>query len=126
VEHRQILSYLQGILERLELPEGASYATVTSFAADLGNTAIFPALSTGGCLHVVSLERAADPEALADYASRHSIDCLKIVPSHLAALSVSPRFGEILPRRLLVLGGEAAGPELLDRLDAAAPRLRVL
>jgi amino acid adenylation domain-containing protein len=126
VEHRQILSYLQGILERMELPEGASYATVTSFAADLGNTAIFPALSTGGCLHVVSLERAADPEALADYASRHPIDCLKIVPSHLAALSVSPRFGEILPRRLLVLGGEAAGPELLDRLDAAAPRLRVL
>lgn len=44
------------------------------------------ALCSGGCLHIVSSDRAADPQALADYFHRHPIDCLKIVPSHLKAL----------------------------------------
>ncbi|MGH2621747.1 MAG: AMP-binding protein, partial [Anaerolineales bacterium] len=48
LEHRHLCSYVQSVSERLKLPEGASYATVTTFAADLGHTAIFPALSSGG------------------------------------------------------------------------------
>ncbi|MGH9362584.1 MAG: AMP-binding protein, partial [Thermoanaerobaculia bacterium] len=84
VEHRQLASYLAAITARLALP-GASYATVSTFAADLGHTAIFPALATGGRLHVVSVERASDAAAFADYFGRHEIDCLKIVPSHLEA-----------------------------------------
>ena len=31
---------MQGILTRLQLPTGASYATVSTLAADLGNTVI--------------------------------------------------------------------------------------
>ena len=86
VEHRQLVNYLNGIWEKLELPAGASFATVSTLAADLGNTAIFPSLCAGGCLHVVSSDRTTDPAALAEYFNRHAIDCLKIVPSHLAAL----------------------------------------
>ncbi|NMF67477.1 non-ribosomal peptide synthetase, partial [Brasilonema octagenarum] len=51
IEHRQILNYLHAILDKLQLPTGASFANVSTFAADLGNTVIFPALCTGGCLH---------------------------------------------------------------------------
>ena len=89
VEHQQILHYVRAIADRLALGAGESYATVSTFAADLGNTVIFPALVSGGCLHVISAERAANPEALADYFSRHPIDCLKIAPSDLAALLTS-------------------------------------
>jgi len=39
------------------------FCNSTTFA-DLGNTVIFPALCTGGCLHVISQERATNPEAL--------------------------------------------------------------
>lgn len=121
IEHRQLLNYLYAIQERLNLPSGASFATVSTFAADLGNTAIFPALCTGGCLHIVSQERATDAEALAEYFHRHSIDCLKIVPSHLATLLTASQAESILPRKRLILGGEAASWELIEKVRQIAP-----
>ena len=121
IEHRQLLNYLYAIEERLNLPSGASFATVSTFAADLGNTAIFPALCSGGCLHIVSQERATDPEALAQYFRRHSIDCLKIVPSHLAALLTSSVAEFILSRKRLILGGETASWELIEKVRKINP-----
>jgi len=126
IEHRQILNYLHAILDKLELPAGASFATVSTFAADLGNTVIFPALCTGGCLHIVSQDRASDPEALADYFQRHPIDCLKIVPSHLATLLASSASSSILPRQCLVLGGEAASWDLIEKIQQSKPNCRIL
>jgi amino acid adenylation domain-containing protein len=125
VEHRQILAYLQAVRRRLDFPPGASFAMVSTFAADLGLTMLYPALCGGGCLHVLSQEQARDPGAFAEYASRHAIDCLKVVPSHLDALLEGPWAGRALPRRRLVLGGEAARPGLLARLRELAPECEV-
>jgi amino acid adenylation domain-containing protein len=125
VEHQQLLNYLYGILPKLQLPTNASYASVSTFAADLGNTIIFPCLSSGGCLHIISWERASDPAALADYFRRYPIDCLKIVPSHLAAL-LSSEYWEIIPRQLLILGGEAADWNLIEKIAKNAPNCRVI
>ena len=91
VEHRQLLNYLHSITTKLKLPAEANYATVSTFAADLGNTVIFPALCGGGCLHIITHERATDPDALAAYFNKYEIDCLKLVPSHLGALFASAR-----------------------------------
>ncbi len=127
VEHQQLLNYLYGISPKLEeLPANGSYATVSTFAADLGNTVIFPCLCSGGCLHVVSWERASDPVALAAYFCRHPIDCLKIVPSHLAALLSSDHIESILPRQLLILGGEAADWHLIDKIQQYAPNCQII
>ncbi|MBF1989859.1 non-ribosomal peptide synthetase [Fischerella thermalis] len=125
VEHQQLLNYLYGILPKLQLPAHASYANVSTFAADLGNTVIFPCLCSGGCLHIVSWERASDPTALAAYFRRHPINCLKIVPSHLAAL-LSSECMEILPRQLLILGGEAADWDLIEKIEKNAPHCRII
>ncbi|MBW4678523.1 MAG: amino acid adenylation domain-containing protein [Microcoleus vaginatus WJT46-NPBG5] len=125
IEHRQLSNYLHSILERLKLPAGASFATVSTFAADLGNTAIFPALCTGGCLHIISQERATDPEALAEYFRRHPIDCLKIVPSHLAALLTSSDAVAILPRQRLILGGETVSWNLIEKVHKYASNCRI-
>jgi amino acid adenylation domain-containing protein len=126
VEHRQLLHYLDGILRLLELPPDASFATVSTFAADLGNTAIYPALCAGGTLHLLAQDRSSDPAAFADYCRRHLIDCLKIVPSHLAALMTCERPAELLPRRRLVLGGEALSWDLIRRIREASSDLQVL
>jgi amino acid adenylation domain-containing protein len=126
VEHRQLLNYVRGALPRLGLESGASYALISSFAADLGNTAIFPALSSGGCLYVVAQRRTSDPELVADLFRRHPVDCLKIVPSHLGALLEAAEPQWVLPRRLLVLGGEAASRELVARVEHLAPGCRIL
>ncbi|BAY10176.1 non-ribosomal peptide synthetase [Calothrix sp. NIES-2098] len=125
VEHQQLLNYLYGILPKLQLLSNASYASVSTFAADLGNTMIFPCLSSGGCLHIISWERASDPTALATYFRHHPIDCLKIVPSHLAAL-LSSELWEILPHQLLILGGEAADWNLIENIQKNASHCRIL
>ncbi|MEH1931935.1 amino acid adenylation domain-containing protein [Nostoc sp.] len=125
VEHQQLLNYLYSIQEKLDLPANASFASVSTFAADLGNTAIFPALCTGGCLHVISQERATSPEALADYRDRHPIDCLKIVPSHLDALLSASQPEKILPKKRLILGGEALNWKLAVKLQQYAPECQI-
>jgi amino acid adenylation domain-containing protein len=124
VEHRQLSNYLWAAVERLRLPAAASYAVVSTLAADLGHTMTFPALCLGGQLHVLTRERASDAEALGEYFQRHAIDCLKIVPSHLEA--VCGERGEGLPRLRLVLGGEAARAGLVERLtQLAAPECEI-
>jgi amino acid adenylation domain-containing protein len=126
IEHRQLQNYLRSIRPRLDLPAGATYATVSTFAADLGNTVIFPALATGGCLHVISQDRATNPDALAEYFDRHEIDCMKIVPSHLQALLETSTPANVLPRRCLVLGGEALRADLVRRIQELTPGCRII
>ncbi|MGB3656113.1 MAG: condensation domain-containing protein, partial [Rivularia sp. (in: cyanobacteria)] len=113
IEHRQILNYLYGIQQRLNLSQIASFGLISTLAADLGNTSIFPALCSGGCLHIISNERATNAEALASYLRQHTIDCLKIVPTHLEALLTSEVAADILPKKRLILGGEACSWELI-------------
>ena len=122
VEHRQLAAYVAGVLARLGLPAGASFATVSTFAADLGHTAVFPALATGGALHVVGHEEASDPAALAARFAADPVDCMKIVPSHLRALLRGSDPQALLPRRRLVLGGEAADQDLIDAVNDLARR----
>ena len=124
--HANLDNYLTGIERILDVPAGASYATVSTLSADLGNTMVFPALVSGGALHILSDERASNPEALADYMHTRAIDCLKIVPSHMTALLSASRPERVLPRQRLVFGGEASRWELVERVRALAPDCRVI
>jgi amino acid adenylation domain-containing protein len=119
IEHRNIVNYVLGVIERLRLEAGMSYATVSTVAADLGNTVIFPALASGGCLHVISQERARNGALLAEYFAREKIDVLKIVPSHFAALNPAG----VMPRKRLILGGEASRLDWIEGLRMLAPRI---
>lgn len=126
VEHRHLGNYLDAAIERLDLPAGADYGLVSTLAADLGLTMLFPALVRGGRLHVLAQERMTDPAALADYLQRNDVDALKIVPTHLeAVLAVAKNPARALPRRILVSGGEALTPEFVRRLRALAPDLKI-
>ena len=125
IEHRQVLSYLTAIRGRLDLPEAAEFAMVSTFAADLGYTMLFPALTTGGTLNVISQDRASDPAALAETFEQHAIDCLKITPGHLDALFGPSRSERLLPRRRLILGGEALQPTRVAELREAAPECEI-
>ena len=121
VEHRQLVNYLYSVIERLNILPGASFATVSTLAADLGNTMLFPALCTGGCLHIIDQETATDPLAFSQYCQHHPIDCLKIVPSHLSALLSSSSETEFLPRKKLILGGEASNWQLITKIRQQQP-----
>ena len=82
---------------------------------------MFPALATGGTLHVISHERAANQALLAEYFSREGIDVLKIVPSHMTALQAGKQPAQVMPRKRLILGGESSRVEWVNRLRALAP-----
>ncbi|HJT26349.1 MAG TPA: amino acid adenylation domain-containing protein, partial [Pyrinomonadaceae bacterium] len=118
VSHRSLVNYTLGVTNALGLNGGLTFAMVSTPAADLGNTVLYPSLCTGGCLHVISRERAADAAALAAYFEQHAIDCLKIVPSHLSALLAGDEAQKILPHRCLALGGEASSSSLIDRVKS--------
>lgn len=126
VEHRQLSNYLHSIVEQIDLPNTASFATLSTFAADLGNTVVFSALCTGGCLHVISQERMTNPITLAEYCRHHRIDCFKIVPSHLNALLSSEHPEDILPSQLLILGGESLSWSLVKQIQQLKPNCRIL
>ena len=127
VEHRNVVNYVRGVAGRLGLPAGSSYAWVSTFSADLpGNTVLFPPLCLGGTLHVIPEDLATDPGGLGAYFQREGIDCLKIVPSHLSALLAGAHPERVLPRRLLVHGGEGASWELVQRVARLAPGMRLL
>ncbi|MEL6326074.1 MAG: amino acid adenylation domain-containing protein, partial [Cyanobacteria bacterium J06626_23] len=121
VEHRQVVNYVRGILPQLDLREGHHCAMVSTLAADLGNTMLFPCLCMGGCLHLMAPERILDPAAWAEYAQQQPIDSLKIVPSHLKGLLGSPDAAAILPRHSLILGGETVHWDLVEQVRQLSP-----
>src|SRR5690242_10169778 len=125
IEHRNIVNYVLGVSERLRLEPGMKHATVSTIAADLGNTVIFPALATGGCLHVTPQQRAEDQALLSEYSRREQIDVLKIVPSHLAALQTGQNPEHVMPRARLILGGEASRLDWIERLRALSPTCEI-
>jgi amino acid adenylation domain-containing protein/non-ribosomal peptide synthase protein (TIGR01720 family) len=126
VEHRQLVNYINAIWEKLALSPGSSFASVSTIAADLGNTAVFAALCKGGALHLITEERVTDPDAFTAYCHRHPIDCMKIVPTHLSALLSASQAAGVLPRRRLVLGGEACSWSLVEKITRLAPACVVL
>jgi len=125
VEHRQIVNYLHGIVTRLGIVPGATFAMVQPLTVDSCKTVLFGALCTGGCLHVISESRALDSQLLADYLRRHRIDGLKIAPSHLAALMSGAHPEQLLPRRWLILGGEASRWDWVRELQGLAPQCTI-
>ncbi|MBA3441822.1 MAG: amino acid adenylation domain-containing protein [Pyrinomonadaceae bacterium] len=121
ISHRNLVNYTHFICEKLQLEQAADaaqlqFATVTTISADLGNTCIFPSLVSGGCLHVLSYEAVTDGNLFADYTAEHPIDVLKIVPSHLRALLATSVADQILPRKYLIMGGEALGWDLVKQV----------
>ncbi len=125
VRHENLVNYTQYIGERVDAASfddqgGLSWSTVSTLAADLGNTSIFPALASGGTLHVIDQEMALDGDLFGAYAREKRIDVLKITPSHLNALLAAKGGKDVLPRRILFTGGEASTWPLVDRVRAMA------
>jgi amino acid adenylation domain-containing protein len=104
--HRNVANYTQSIGRILDITGPLTFADVSTLAADLGNTPIYAALASGGCLHMIPDDVLLDGQLYGEYAQRVRIDLLKIAPSHLAALLASGEPARVLPLRHLVVGGE--------------------
>jgi amino acid adenylation domain-containing protein len=119
VTHGNLANYVDAVTDRLGLGgDPLRFGVVTTLSTDLGNTSVFGALASGGCLELVPVEAAMDGAAYAAHLAGRPVDVLKITPSHLAALLASGDAG-VLPSRTLVLGGEAASWALVESVRTA-------
>ncbi|MBA3806784.1 MAG: amino acid adenylation domain-containing protein [Solirubrobacterales bacterium] len=128
VTHANLAGYASSIAARLfsdEDPAGVVFGVASAISTDLGNTSIFTPLVSGGTIRLIGAEAAMDGELLAAELQGAPLDVLKIAPSHLRALIASNAPG-VLPRRWLVLGGEALSWELVEQVRAQAPGCRIL
>ncbi len=124
VTHANLAAYAAAIAERIGAAPGLAFASVSEVSTDLGNTAIFTPLTTGGVVHLIDAETAMDGNALAARAAAHPIDVIKITPTHLRALLDAD--AGVLPGRWLIVGGEAFSWDLVDRIRAAGAPCRIL
>ncbi|MHC8319524.1 non-ribosomal peptide synthetase [Pseudomonas sp. GB2N2] len=122
IEHRHLLNYTARVSEALGLDQCRQVGFTSTVAADLGNTALFGALFNGATLHVASDEQMQDGRLFAGFLQQQAIDCLKIVPSHLAALLDTEHAQ--LPHTL-ILGGEPIAPALIARIAQLRSDCRV-
>jgi amino acid adenylation domain-containing protein len=124
VTHRNLVNYTAHMIEALGedgTTSGLDFGSVSAVSTDLGNTAIFPALAGGGCLHLIATDVATDGAAFAAYMAGRPLDVLKITPSHLGSLLDAAAGEPILPR-LLVLGGEVLSWDLAQRVGSTGGR----
>ena len=131
ITHHNLLNYNSFVCRSLLVQQAAvtlphlHFAILSTFTADLGHTCLFPALTSGGTLHIISYEAATDAALLNAYMDAHPIDVLKVTPSHLNALLSASEDYSLLPKRALVIGGEALSYELVKRIRIQAGMCQV-
>jgi len=128
--HENVVNYTQSIMRKLNLADfdaggGLRMANVSTLSADLGNTPIFAALASGGCLHMVPDDVLLDGKLYGEYGLREKIDLLKIAPSHLRALMATGDPAKVLPPKHLVIGGESLHWDFVQQIRQSS-RCKIL
>ena len=126
VEHAHLSGYLDAICDRLDWQEHGSFLFVSPLNVDLGYTMLFGSLAYGGTLHIASREAVREPRALATFAQSSNVDYLKITPTHLQAMLEHPEAPCILPKKMLILGGEPLTWGLVEDVWRVSPDLSIV
>ena len=106
VTHTNLLHYANGLLDRIDgWRRPLRFGNLTSLAADLGHTAIFPALLSGGSVQIADRATARDPARFWAWARQNELDLIKSTPSQFSAMMAGRSGGDwCFP--ILILGGE--------------------
>src|SRR5436189_5695528 len=64
VEHRSVVNYTQAVRVQYDLAGPRSYGMLQPLTVDSSVTMLFPALLSGGCLHLISDKRSLDATVL--------------------------------------------------------------
>ena len=124
IEHRMVVDYVYSVSDRMNLDNCETFAYLSTFAADLGNTTLFPPLILGKTVHMISNDYINDPARLLDYVNQNSIDCMKITPSHFEMFRLSDN-RIVLPEKVLIFGGEALSYSMVELAKDTKPRLKI-
>ncbi|WP_159882307.1 non-ribosomal peptide synthetase [Paenibacillus puerhi] len=118
IQHSSLVNYCFGMIEKAEIRQDDSTALLSSYAFDLGYTAIYTALVSGIPLHMLTEETYKDPNALVSYAAEHCT-YVKMTPSlfHLLLQGEGvERLAEKSRLRLIILGGEPVSLKDIEQM----------
>ncbi len=112
VHHGALLDYVHGVLSVTNLDQCKKFGLLTTIAADLGSTMIYPSLILGGELRIFSDEELRTPSLAANI----EVDCIKMVPSHWRSLQDNT--STFMPSKCLVFGGEKLTESVVSELKS--------
>ncbi|RAJ77621.1 amino acid adenylation domain-containing protein [Chitinophaga dinghuensis] len=119
ITHRSLMDYCDGIRAVTNIDACRTFGLVSTIAADLGNTVLFPALLTGGALQIYDNDALLTPEKIFN----GDLDCIKIVPSHWMALQEESHC--YLPAKCLIFGGEQLTSNVVSFISRGNPTCEV-
>jgi non-ribosomal peptide synthetase-like protein len=118
IEHRNAVNFVKALRSVYELNADDRVYQGFSVAFDASVEEIWGAFSLGGTLIVPNEEIARSALDAADFINLHRITFFSTVPSFLSMIAA-----ELDTVRLLVVGGEACPPELVNRWARPARRM---
>ena len=128
IKHKNLVNYCTWISAQLRLSAKDKTVLISSYAFDLGYTAIYTAILQGCELHLISRRHYLEAEELLTYIAVNEISYLKLTPSLFSALAQSKLFtGKACEKlRAVILGGEALDTKDVKQARAAAKHLEFM
>jgi amino acid adenylation domain-containing protein len=122
-----LLNYVRWMQSEFGVGPGSASALLTSAAYDLGYTALFGTVLTGGCLSVLDEQERRDPDVVLRRLVEDKLTFLKATPSYFAMLGAAQVWQHSpLPQlSLVLLGGEPQDFEQLAAFRACQPQVRL-
>jgi amino acid adenylation domain-containing protein len=122
-----LLNYVRWMQSEFGVGPGSASALLTSAAYDLGYTALFGTVLTGGCLSVLDEQERRDPDVVRRRLVEDKLTFLKATPSYFAMLGSAQAWQHSpLPHlSLVLLGGEPQDFEQLAAFRACQPQVRL-
>ncbi len=124
---QSLLNYVRWMQQAFGVGPGSASALLTSAAYDLGYTALFGTVLTGGCLSILDEQERRDPEVVRRRLIEDKLTFLKATPSYFAMLGAAQVWQHAsLPHlSLVLLGGEPQDFEQLAAFRACQPQVRL-
>lgn len=129
IAHRSLVNYVWAIIHHYELRPSDRVLQFASLSFDVSAEEIFPALAAGAALTLRTDEMLGDTQSLWDEIRRHDLTVVNLPTAlwHRVVADVDPvTFASASSLRLVVIGGEQADRECLERwctLAGSRPRL---
>jgi amino acid adenylation domain-containing protein/non-ribosomal peptide synthase protein (TIGR01720 family) len=124
IEHRMVVDYCFSVFKTMPIEQCETFAAVSTFAADLGNIALFVPLVFSKTLHLFSNYFVNQPVKLKEYLDHHPIDCMKITPSHFEMFKISDT-EIVVPSKVLIFAGEPLNKGIVETVNRLKPGCKV-
>jgi amino acid adenylation domain-containing protein len=119
--HRALANRLTGMLDVHRVGPGDVMLQKTPYTFDVSIWELLLAFTVGASLVVAPPQAHRDPEALVDLIERHGVTMVHFVPSMLELFVTEPGVERCRSLRMILCGGEAVSPKLVNTLAATLP-----